>query len=163
MIFTATCGKKLDIHRDDWMRLPNYTPPHSRFPGGTLRMEHMTVLIFRSGKIVITKVKSLPNIAEVSSELGVSFFDLKFSHCAGYLRVGAVDLCMLKHRIPESSLEPEIHPGLIFKVENVSVILYHTGTVMYCGCKSLEQAKYVETKIISLINNKPLFKRKKCL
>lgn len=147
IVFTGHARKELDLWNSEWLAIITYQPPRRRFPGACLRLGSGTFLLFKSGNVVINGVTSLPDLNELRSLLGINLFDVRLSHISGYLKLDRIDLQESKKNFEHSTLEPEIHPGLIFKINKVSVIVYHTGTVIYCGCRSAEHADYIEQLI----------------
>ena len=150
-IFTASLRKQISLTDSCLMRLANYRPPKGRFPGGILKLASGTFLLFTSGKVVVNGVKDEPDELEFEMVTGHRLFDVTLSHCSGYMRVGPLCLSALHARI-NCQWEPELHPGILFKIENVSVIIYSTGTVMYCGCRGLVHATEVEENVLKMIN-----------
>jgi TATA-box binding protein (TBP) (component of TFIID and TFIIIB) len=151
MVFTAQVQGELNLWDPGWLRLYMYQPPRQRFPGGFLRLGTGTFLLFTSGKVVINGVRGLPDLSECEDLLKIKMTDLKLSHMSAYLKVVPIDLSILRHRIEAAVYEPEIHPGLIFKINRVSVIAYHTGTILVCGCRSVEHCEEIEMIVKCLL------------
>ena len=151
-VFTANARCRLDLWSDALLTVPQYRQPRGRFPGAVLKLESATFLIFASGKIVVTGLKTEPDELEFEMITDIRLFDIQLSHCSGYMHVGPVCIATLRDQT-KGEWEPELHPGLLFKLGNVSVSVYSSGTVMYCGCRSLEHAAAVECKVHELINS----------
>jgi TATA-box binding protein (TBP) (component of TFIID and TFIIIB) len=161
-IYTANIGHKVDVWNLDWLLLPQYNCPGERFSGARLKLDGGTFIIFKNGKVVINGVRDEPDVQEFEQLLNVKLHNIKMSHCSGYMRVGVVNLAEL-HRYIGGRYEPELHPGLITKVGRVSAIVYHTGMIMYCGCRSLAQATAIEGDLSELINKTKMNALAKCL
>ena len=149
-IYTANVRTKFDLCSESLVKLPQYRPPKGGFPGAVLRLACGTCLLFKSGKVVINGVKTEPDELEFEMVTDIRLYDVKLSHCSGYMKVGKLNLANLK--IDGSIFEPELHPGLMFKIGKVSVIVHHTGVIMFCGCRSVEHAYNVKCSILKLIN-----------
>ena len=149
--YEADAVSKMDLFSKVLLKSPHYTRP-SNFTGGILKLPGGTYLLFESGKVVINGVKTLPDLPEFSLMTDILLTDLQLSHCSGSLNVGPQDLEELSHRIEHSTYEPELYPGLTFKIDNVSVIVQRKGTVMFCGCRNEDDAKRIGTEIMKLIN-----------
>ena len=149
-IYTANVRTKLDLYSETLVKLPQYRPPKGGFPGAVLRLACGTCLLFKSGKVVINGVKTEPDELEFEMVTDIRLYDVKLSHCSGYMKVGKLNLANLN--INGSIFEPEVHPGLMFKIDRVSVIVYHTGTIIFCGCRSVKHAYHVKCAITKLIN-----------
>ena len=107
--YTANVRTKLDLYSESLMRLPQYRPPKGGFPGAVLKLACGTCLLFKSGKVVINGVKSEPDELEFEMVTYIRLYDVKLSHCSGYMKVGKLNLANLK--IAGSIFEPELHPG----------------------------------------------------
>jgi TATA-box binding protein (TBP) (component of TFIID and TFIIIB) len=149
-VFTANVGRTIDLHHPDLTKLDNYKAP-VRFPGGRLKMAGSTCLLFKSGKVVINGVKTEPDELEFAVTTGLYLQELKLSHCSGYMKIGKVKLDQLTAKIKGSIYEPELHPGLHFKIDNVSVIIYATGTVMFCGCRDDQHVYKIKCEILNRV------------
>ena len=132
---------------------PNYTPPGS-FRAGILRTSKGTLLLFGNGKVVINKCKSIDDASDTAWECleatGLLITDIKLVNICGCVKLGKRVKLETLH-VTGGYYEPELHHGYLFYVGKVSVIVYHTGTVMFCGCKSQEEFDYVSLVIASLI------------
>lgn len=151
-VYTGVIKGTVNLYNSRWLSLPQYTPPLNRFPGATVRLQS-TYLVFTSGKVVINKCKAPPMIQECEALLGVAIENVKLSHMSGSMKVRDVKLNLLLDLVDGGEYEPEIHPGLLYKIDKVSVIVYHTGTIMYCGMRSFEQLMDVENEISMLIDS----------
>lgn len=147
MVYIARAGQSLDLWKSEWLEIMTYQPPRRQFPGACLRLGSGTFLLFESGKVVINGVKTTPVLDEVNHLLGVKLIDLQLSHISGYMTLQPIDLLAMAKAYTFATYEPEIHPGLIFKINNVSVIVYHTGSVIYCGCRSLGHTADIEAQV----------------
>lgn len=145
IVYTANVGQHLNLWSPEYLSILMYQPPRRKFPGACLRLKSGTFLLFRSGNVVINGVTSMPDLNEVNALLGVELKNLKLSHMSGFLKMPQLDLLQSQCLFPGAIFEPDIHPGLIFKINRISVIAYHTGSVLYCGCRSYEQSENIES------------------
>jgi TATA-box binding protein (TBP) (component of TFIID and TFIIIB) len=156
-VFITRSRIQLNLFKTDWLTLPNYQPPKNGFPGAILRLKE-TYLLFTSGKVVINRCKACPDVSECEKLLNIALEQPVLSHLSGAMKVGPVDLRLLNELVEHGEYEPELHAGLLYRIENVSVIIYQTGTVMCCGLKSFEHLEAVETEVCKLIDTYHIFK-----
>lgn len=114
-----------------------------------LRQPKATALLFASGKIVITGVRSVHNahlatkkFAYIVEKVGFKpkeFFDFKVQNVAGTADVGfPIRLEGLVYAYSNyASYEPELFPGLIFRMvsPNVVFLVFVSGKVVITGAK----------------------------
>ena len=104
-------------------------------------------------KLEIDGVKTEPNTRAFTEMTDLLLSEIKLSHCSGSFKIGKVDLNYLREKIPHSIYEPELHPGLMFKIDNVSIIIQHTGVVLMCGLKHELHMTDVVSKVWKLIDS----------
>jgi len=150
-VFTANVGQTIDLHHPDLVKIETYTPPRGQFPGGRLKLSDSMCLLFKTGKVVINGLTTEPDELQFALSTGLYLRDVKLSHCSAYMKVGKVNLEQLRNKMKGSTYEPELHPGLFYKMDNVSVIIYTTGTVMLCGLRDDEHLKNVESELMKMI------------
>lgn len=153
MIFVAESGQNIDLYHPDYMEIMMYQPPRTRFPGGCVRLASGTFLIFASGKVVINGVKNFPDVTEFENLTKIKLSEPKLSHVSGYMKVQPMSLPNIIANVRGAVYEPEIHPGLFFKINNISIIVYHTGSIIYCGCRTLEESLLIEESIKNILGN----------
>ena len=153
-IFTADVRQRIDLWSAKLLSLPQYRPPRGRFPGGVLRLGQAgTFLLFKSGKVVVNGLRTEPDELEFHLRTDLLLDNVKLSHCSGYLTVGRhLRLSELQRQIAGSIYEPDLHPALTFKIDNVSVMIHHTGKVLFCGCRTVAHAYNVKRNIMKLIS-----------
>jgi len=152
----ATCylGRKLDLkHIAMHARNAEYNP--KRFAAVIMRIREpkTTALVFSSGKMVCTGAKSEQDVrlasrkfARIIQKLG--FEDAKFKDFKVQNIVGSCDAKFpirleglhFKHSL-FSSYEPELFPGLIYrmKVPKVVLLIFVSGKVVLTGAKTREE------------------------
>jgi transcription initiation factor TFIID TATA-box-binding protein len=129
-----------------------------RFPGAVLRLQNpkITVLIFSSGKVVITGVKSpedfvrgLDNLIQKMKEVGVICHDIPdvavtnivCSYDIGkYINLNKVVITLNLEKI---EYEPEQFPGLVYRISDPKVValLFSSGKIILTGAKTMEDIK----------------------
>lgn len=136
---------------------PGYTPPTKRFRAGILRTRKGTVLIYPNGRAIINKCKTKKDVCKTiilcANTIGIMLDNSKLVNIAGSGDLGR-HLCLndLHRSIAFSVFEPELHPGLLFYVDRVSVIVYRTGIVMFVGNRSRAQYNYTTRFIMHALN-----------
>jgi transcription initiation factor TFIID TATA-box-binding protein len=155
----------------DGARLPN--------KGGSwvklrLKPENYYIAFYKSGKILITGVKSLKKIANISQrilkildEVGVHGSITKIETvnivCLGTLQLNTtLEKIVFYLDSPDASYEPEQFPGLIYKNWGATFLIFSTGKVILTGVREFEEAKTLFEKLEKLINVQYIskFKRK---
>lgn len=153
-VYTASAATGIDVFSRSLLNLKNYKPPRVRFPGGCLRTPKGTCLIFKSGKVVINGVKTendmLETVKYVQQKLNMDLCDLKLVNANGYVRFGKNINLIALYKQTGGIYEPELHPGLFLRFENVSCIVYVTGAI-FTGCKSDAAYDQICSKLTQLI------------
>ncbi|MHA1612503.1 MAG: TATA-box-binding protein [Promethearchaeota archaeon] len=128
----------------------------NKFPGICVHLTapnpKSTVLIFGNGKCVITGLKFSKDVPKVIEKIVDRFkaINIEITQEPEYEVVNVVTSINLKQRInlDEASLllthsiyEPEVFPGLIFRVEDPKSVflIFSSGKVVLTGIKSEEQ------------------------
>ncbi len=123
----------------------------TNFPGLVIKIKKpkATILLFRSGKIVITgtkSVKSLPTIvskvrnrlSELDIELDVEP-KIKVENVVSSGGFGVpLNLDLISISLDRTIYEPEVFPGLIYKVDEPKVcfLLFSSGKIICTGAKN---------------------------
>ena len=123
----------------------------TNFPGLVIKLQKpkATILLFRSGKVVITgtkSVKSLPKIvAKVRNRLKELDIELdpepliKVENVVSSGSFGLpINLDLISLTLDRTIYEPEVFPGLIYKVEEPKVcfLLFSSGNIICTGAKN---------------------------
>ena len=149
----------IDLHGEiDVERVANelesvrYNP--SVFPGAVYKMESLgvTFLIFYSGKLVCTGAKSVETIRKATEKLKrtLESMGMKFREepeiqvqnivAAGDLGFGTLDLDIVALTLPNVEYEPEIFPGVVYRVKNsrMTILIFNSGKVAVSGARTEE-------------------------
>lgn len=154
MSATADLGVRLDL-KQIALRCRNTEFNPRRFAAVIMRLREprATALIFASGKLVITGTKSSHNsglatkkIAYILERIGfqpASYINFKVQNMVGTVDVGfPIRLEGVAFAHPTfSSYEPELFPGLIYRLVQPRVVLliFVSGKVVITGAKTEEQ------------------------
>ncbi|ERE70647.1 TATA box-binding protein 2 [Cricetulus griseus] len=149
VVSTANLACKLDL-RKIALNAKNTEYNPKRFAAVIMRIREprTTALLFSSGKVVCTGAKSeeesrlaARKYARVVQKLGfpVKFFNFKIQNMVGSCDVKfpiRLEILALTHR-QFSSYEPELFPGLIYKMVRPQVVLliFASGKVVLTGAK----------------------------
>jgi transcription initiation factor TFIID TATA-box-binding protein len=137
-----------------------------RFPGVVLRMRDpkIAVLVFGSGKVVLTGAKSIDSLTTGLSILGTLLrsLDIDIPKKLNYKIqniVTSADLATtinlnkiaVSFNLDRIEYEPEQFPGLVYRLENpkVVVLIFGSGKLIIAGGKTPDDAKKAVVKIIS--------------
>ena len=149
IVSTADLGCKLDLKKIV-MHAPNTEYNPKRFVDVIMRIRkpRITALLFSSGKIVCTGAKdeaeskiAARKFARILQKQGfpVKFKDFKIQNMVGscnlYFEISLKKL-FNDNRL-SAHYEPELFPGLIFKVENpkLVVLVFSSGKIVITGAK----------------------------
>ena len=126
-----------------------------RFPGAVLRLQNpkITVLVFSSGKVVITGIKShdefvrgLDNLIQRMKKAGVTCHDapevavtnIVCSYDLGkYINLNKVVVTLNLENI---EYEPEQFPGLVYRISDPKIValLFSSGKIILTGGKTMD-------------------------
>jgi transcription initiation factor TFIID TATA-box-binding protein len=136
-------------------KMENYDLNKKRFPGAVLRLQNpkIAVLIFSSGKVVITGAKSPEDLVhgqdiliQKMKEAGVICHDtpdvaitnMVCSYDLGkYINLNKVVITLNLEKI---EYEPEQFPGLVYRISDPKVValLFSSGKIILTGGKTME-------------------------
>lgn len=131
-----------------------YNP--EQFPGLVLRLASIkvTALVFSSGKIVVTGVKSEELVKDavkaIQKELARADIkctkkpEMKVENMVASGDIGlTLNLTDLAFNLPTAEYEPEQFPGLVYKVPNhhITFLLFSTGKIVCTGAKNEGEIK----------------------
>lgn len=153
-VYVGTVNQSIPL---DQLSHPYYKEPSKKFPAGVFKTNYGTALLYKTGKMVIngcSSARRLRKMIKITSKLiRAKINEIKLVNVVGCAWTNRhLNIYRLYSLIPKALYEPELHPGLIFYIENVSVIAYHTGVMMFAGCKSNEQYNSTVVKLRELIN-----------
>ena len=135
--------------------LPNSKYNPAEFPGIIYHPygSGIALLIFSSGKLVVTGAKSVEDVEKTVSELVKTLFKIGVRlHCAPEIvlqnMVFSGDLGMkfnldaIALVLPNCEYEPEMFPGVIYRVKEPKavILLFTTGRIVCSGVKSEHDA-----------------------
>ena len=153
-------------------KMQNYDLNKKRFPGAVLRMQNpkITVLVFASGKVVMTGAKShddfvhgLDNLVERMKEAGVICHDtpdVKVTNMVCSYDIGKyinLNKIVLTLNMENIEYEPEQFPGLVYRIpdSNVVSLLFSSGKIILTGGKTMNQIEngvvFLEQKLENLL------------
>uniref|UniRef100_A0A7S2RYZ5 TATA-box-binding protein n=1 Tax=Mucochytrium quahogii TaxID=96639 RepID=A0A7S2RYZ5_9STRA len=166
VVATMNCTVKLDLMEvATQTRNSEYNP--QRFSAVVLRIRQpkTTALIFSSGKIVVTGAKSVNDCKIAARKFGVIIrkvgskdaksSDIKIQNivcscdCRFAIRLEALALAHGKF----SSFEPELFPGLIYRMVNPKIVLliFVSGKVVLTGAKDQDATYEAFNKIYPVL------------
>lgn len=164
---TADVGCRLDLRKLAMAaRNAEYNP--GRFSGVVMRLRdpRSTALIFGSGKMIITGVKTeeyckisakkyCKIIQKVMTEATIRFKDFKIQNMVATSEVGfPIRLEGLAYAHARfASYEPELFPGLIYRLQNpkVCILIFVSGKIVFTGAKNETDLKTALDKIYPVL------------
>jgi len=153
IVSTVNLGCQLDL-REVALRARNAEFNPRRFSAVVMRIREpkTTALIFYTGKVVVTGARSeelsrlaARKYARIIQKLG---FDVRFTDFQVQNIVGSCDVRfpirlegLAADHEDDTSFEPELFPGLIYRMEQPKLVLliFVSGKVVLTGAKSREQ------------------------
>lgn len=153
-LFNTGCHLNLDYLL---LKMPNARRPKSRnhlasqFSSLVVKRKNCTALIYSSGQIVLTGAKSITGGKCTAKRiiknlqcltLNAVLTDFKVTNLVGALTLPApIDINSFCSTVG-GSLEPELFPGLIYKIKGrASVTCFCNGKAYITGCKSMRELK----------------------
>lgn len=140
-----------------------YNP--ERFPGVIMRVEDpkATFLIFSTGKMVITGLKKVKQVKEAAHKavkkikkagINISNPQIEIVNivASGDLQT-TVDLNMAALVMEYAMYEPEVFPGLIYRLQDPKAVflIFSTGKIVCTGVKNVEAVRVAVKKLHSRI------------
>jgi transcription initiation factor TFIID TATA-box-binding protein len=173
---SLNCNLNLEKIRDCFKNC-SYDPNH--FPGLFLRIKapKSVLIIFRTGKIVLTGIKLFKDIDCILEYLILQFnqekilqvdlikdnFDVTIVNIVITADLNRkVDLDLASLSLNNAIYEPEVFPGLIYKHNEIiksTFLIFSTGKLVFTG---ISQESLIEPSLISLgrlLKRKDLFKQ----
>ena len=170
VVAVASLGQKMDlIAIMKIFRNVEYRP--KRFPGLVFKLKQpkTTTLIFRTGKMVCTGAKSekmaKSAVRKVVRELRKEGFiirgiqKIEIVNIVGTADIGGgVDLEIMADTLDNVMYEPEMFPGLIYRMEEpkVVILLFRSGKMVLTGGKREDQVHEAAEKIVSILSENEL-------
>jgi transcription initiation factor TFIID TATA-box-binding protein len=123
----------------------------TNFPGLVIKIKNpkSTILLFRSGKIVITGTKSVKSLPAIVTKVRNRLLELnieldenpkiKVENIVSSGGFGmSLNLDLISLTLDRTIYEPEVFPGLIYKVEEPKVcfLLFTSGKIICTGAKN---------------------------
>lgn len=129
-----------------------------------IKPENYYIAFYKSGKILITGIKSLETIKntaqrvlKILDEAGVRKSITK-TEIVNIVCLGTLQLNTTLEKIvfhldsSDVSYEPEIFPGLIYKKWDATFLIFSTGKVIITGVRDFEKTKILFEKLEKLLN-----------
>jgi transcription initiation factor TFIID TATA-box-binding protein len=137
-------------------RMKNYDLNKKRFPGAVLRLQDpkITVLIFSSGKVVMTGAKShdefvrgLDNLIQKMKEAGVICYDtpvVAITNMVCSFDIGKyinLNKVVITLNLENIEYEPEQFPGLVYRIKDPKIValLFSSGKIILTGGKTMDE------------------------
>jgi len=149
IVATVIVGNELDLNLIE-TKIPEVDYNPDQFPGLVFRLEHpkVTVLIFKSGKMVITGAKSVKQLVNVVKKILKTFkekgieikgrpqIQIQNIVASANLKVH-IDLETAAMELENSLYEPEQFPGLIYRMDSprVVMLIFSSGKMVITGAK----------------------------
>ncbi len=164
IVATANLGCPLDLAKIS-QGLPSVSYNPNRFGAVVYRHRRPTgtVLVFRSGKIVVVGTKFIGAATRVARAVGRKVkklgFPVKYSEFKVHLMVASfnmgckIDIVSLQQAHPTcTSLEPELFSGLVFRMpQNMCALIFHTGKGILTGAKTQHQIDAAYETLLPLL------------
>lgn len=129
-----------------------------------IKPENYYIAFYKSGKILITGVKSLERINNTAKRVlkilenagvhsSITKIEIVNIVCLGTLQLNTtLEKIVFQLDSSDASYEPEQFPGLIYKKWGATFLIFSTGKVIITGVRDFEKAKILFEKLEKLIN-----------
>ncbi|MDK2974967.1 MAG: transcription initiation factor TATA-box-binding protein [Methanofollis sp.] len=145
-----------------------------RFPGAVYRMQNpkFAALIFSSGNVVLTGIRSLENLEvclqnllDKLKEAGITCLDKPqvavTNMVCSYILGNTLNLVRIVVTLMDSEYieyEPEVFPGLVFRISEPKIVflLFSSGKIIITGGKNMEDVKkglHILKEKLSIVGN----------
>lgn len=138
--------------------------PH-RFSGASLRLEKCTILLFRTGKLVIVGAKNIEECSDAAKTIQTMLEALDYPAQLDKITVTnmvgsgcmkqAINLPKLWKTLSNNgyrpSYEPELFPGLINRTGNSTVTVFTSGKFNIVGAKTVQQLEMIHRKLLPFL------------
>ncbi|MHA1269436.1 MAG: TATA-box-binding protein [Candidatus Helarchaeota archaeon] len=138
------------------------------FPGLILRLQKpkSTVLVFSTGKLVITGLRKTEDVHPVTAQvmkilkksriniIGEPKIVIQNIVASGDLHIN-INLNLMSISLIRALYEPEVFPGLIYRMENPKVVflIFASGKIVVVGAKSEEFIQEAVKKLLAQIQD----------
>jgi transcription initiation factor TFIID TATA-box-binding protein len=138
------------------------------FPGLILRLQKpkSTVLVFSTGKLVITGLRKIEDVNPVTAQVikilkksrinivGEPNIVIQNIVASGDLGIN-INLNLMSISLMRALYEPEVFPGLIYRMENPKVVflIFASGKIVCVGAKSEEFIQEAVKKLLNQIQD----------
>lgn len=129
-----------------------------------LKPENYYIAFYKSGKFLITGVKSLEKINDTAQRVqkilenagvhsSLTKIEIVNIVCLGTLQLNTTLEKIVFHLdSSDASYEPEIFPGLMYKKWGATFLIFSTGKVIITGIRDFEKAKILFEKLEKILN-----------
>lgn len=132
------------------------------FSGGILKYSDGCLLIFLSGRLVVTGIKNIESANTLLNRFTLNYpgfvhvLDKRIVNIVSYNRIASMDGNLFKKLAYDvrNSYEPELFPAVHIKVDDSKAIfiVFRTGTITLTGVKDLELISHYFAKFESIYN-----------
>jgi len=172
IVFTVDANKELDLYSIE-RSLPDIEYDPDMFPGVVLRIDepHLTALIFRSGKMVVTGAKNMQDVIEGAKRIiktlkkyGIMIDEkpkvqIQNIVASVNLHVG-INIEKVAFLLENTMYEPEQFPGLIYKMNDpmIVMLLFASGKMVVAGARREEYIPIAVKKVFDkLVENECIY------
>jgi transcription initiation factor TFIID TATA-box-binding protein len=129
-----------------------------------LKPENCWINFYKSGKFLITGIKSLETIDSTAQRIlkildsagiqcNITKIEIVNIVCLGTLNIKfTLEKLVAQLNSSDVSYEPEQFPGLIYKKWGATFLLFSTGKVVITGVRDFEEAKHLLEKLEKILN-----------
>lgn len=165
MVTICTLDQPLDVHflsmNIDGAKLSKTGGSWVKF---RLKPENHHIAFYKSGKILITGIKSIEKIKSTTQRIlrilentgvrvNIRKIEIVNIVCLGSFKLDrSLERIICNLDISDASYEPEQFPGLIYKKWGATFLLFSTGKLIITGIRDFQNAKNLFERFVNLIN-----------
>lgn len=136
----------------------------AKYHGGYISLHGGKATIYRSGKYIFYGIKyleSLPDLWLEFVQILSSFLDMRVATYPSVQNiVGMVELSRnisltkicAQYSMENVEYEPEVFPGLVWRGQEGTCLIFSSGKILVMGVKSMEQFERVEADVLSQLD-----------
>lgn len=151
----AEFNAQLNLYKLD-KRFEHQKYDAKKFSANICKLNHVTLLIYYNGKIIITGAKTKQQIMDtiiiIEEILNTKLISYQITNICASLNINEeLNLRKITKWNINASYEPEIYPGLKLKIDDYIFTVHHNGKTFTTGFKNIKTLNKTYKKMLSTI------------
>ena len=172
LVCTADIATNINLHeaKEALSMIGEVKYDPTRFPGLILKLNGVSVLVFRTGRLVIAGARSIDKVKDIVKRVVSALRDylpeypstvkVRIQNMVAKMDLGVrVDLEEIARSTPNVFYEPEQFPGLIYRppIGKPVLLVFSTGRVVIVGARSVEDIDRAYHEAKKLVKSNPAY------